>query len=81
MIYKLFSLKISGYKYQHKKVNKNIFFILIINYFSHILRAKTKKMLKNGLNILILNSFNIFHINSKQAFELFNNSVGFALSY
>lgn len=28
------------YKYQHKKVNKNIFFVLIINFFMYKLRAK-----------------------------------------
>ena len=30
------------YKYQHKKVNKNIFFVLIINFFSYKLRGKWK---------------------------------------
>jgi len=28
------------YKYQHKKVNKNIFFVLIINFFRIKLRGK-----------------------------------------
>jgi len=41
MDYKTISIKFSDYKYQHKKVNKNIYFLLNIKYFSHILRAKT----------------------------------------
>lgn len=55
--------------------------MLNINYFSHILRAETQKMLHSRLNQLILNCFDVFHINSKQTLELFNNSVGFLLSY
>lgn len=31
------------YKYEHKKVNKNIFFVLIFNFFSYILRGNRKK--------------------------------------
>ena len=45
------------YKYQHKKVNKNIFFVLIINFFWFKLRGKAEFLDKNRRNLLILNGF------------------------
>ena len=69
------------YKYQHKKVNKNIFFVLIINFFISKLRAKRDNRAVFCSNSLILNGFKVFHLDSVQAFDFFNNSVGIALSY
>ena len=69
------------YKYQHKKVNKNIFFVLIINFFMFKLRAKWFFKVKNRPNSLILNGFKVFHRHSENALQFFNNSVGIALSY
>ena len=43
MLYKFFSLKYSGCKYEHKKVNKKYFFTLNVNYFLRKLRAKSEK--------------------------------------
>ena len=69
------------YKYEHKKVNKNIFFVLIINFFRIKLRGKAQKWGENGRNLLILNGFKVFHTHSENALQFFNNSVGIALSY
>ena len=69
------------YKYQHKKVNKNIFFVLIINFFMSKLRAKRQKRRKNRPKYLILNGFKVFHGHSENTLQFFNNSVGIALSY
>ena len=69
------------HKYQHKKVNKNIFFVLIINFFRIKLRGKAQKWGENGRNLLILNGFKVFHTHSENALQFFNNSVGIALSY
>ena len=69
------------YKYQHKKVNKNIFFVLIINFFRINLRGKGKILVKKQCNLLILNGFNVFYGHSENTLQFFNNSVGIALSY
>ena len=69
------------YKYQHKKVNKNIFFVLIINFFMFKLRAKRFFKVKNRPNTLILNGFKVFHSHSENTLQFFNNSVGIALPY
>ena len=69
------------YKYQHKKVNKNLFFVLIINFFRINLRGKGQKMVNFEAKILILNGFEVFHSHSENTLHFFNNSVGIALSY
>ena len=69
------------YKYQHKKVNKNNFFVLIINFFRIKLRGKGHFLVKKRCNLLILNGFEVFHSHSVDALQFFNNSVGIALSY
>ncbi len=69
------------YKYQHKKVNKNIFFVLTFNFFRIKLRGKGKFWVKNQRNLLILNGFEVFYSDSVDSFQFFNNSVGIALSY
>ena len=69
------------YKYQHKKVNKKIFLVLIFNFFIYNLRAKRIFRLKNASNFLTLNGFKVFHIDSVETLQFFNNSVGIALSY
>ena len=69
------------YKYQHKKVNKNIFFVLTFNFFRFNLRGKGKFWVKNQRNLLILNGFKVFHIDSENSLQFFNNSVGIALPY
>lgn len=69
------------YKYQHKKVNKNIFFVLTFNFFSINLRGKGKFWVKNQRNLLILNGFKVFYTHSVNSLKFFNNSVGIALSY
>ena len=68
------------YKYEHKKVNKNIFFVLIINFFWYKLRGNCKNRGKIQRNYLILNGFEVFHIDSVETLQFFNNSVGIALS-
>ena len=67
------------YKYQHKKVNKNIFFVLIINFFCIKLRGKGRFEVKNRRNMLILNGFEVFYIDSVEAFDFLYDSVGIAL--
>lgn len=67
------------YKYQHKKVNKNIFFVLIINFFRIKLRGKGRFEVKNRRNMLILNGFEVFYIDSVEAFDFLYDSVGIAL--
>lgn len=67
------------YKYQHKKVNKNIFFVLIINFFRIKLRGKGRFEVKNRRNMLILNGFEVFYIDSVEAFDFLYYSVGIAL--
>lgn len=67
------------YKYQHKKVNKNIFFVLIINFFRIKLRGKGRFEVKNRRNMLILNGFKVFYIDSVEAFDFLYDSVGIAL--
>ena len=69
------------YKYQHKKVNKNIIFVLTFIFFRFNLRGKGKFWVKNQRNLLILNGFKVFHIDSENSLQFFNNSVGIALSY
>jgi hypothetical protein len=69
------------YKYQHKKVNKNIFFVLIINFFMYKLRAKRKNQVQNGSNPLVLNGFHIFYLDPENPLQFFDNSVGIALPY
>lgn len=69
------------YKYQHKKVNKNIFFVLIINFFRIKLRGRGYFLIKKRCNLLILNGFEVFYGYSVDALQFFNNSVGIALSY
>ena len=68
-------------KYQHKKVNKNIFFVLTFDFFRFKLRGKGVFLAKNQHNLLILNDFKVFYINSENSLQFFNNSVGIALSY
>ncbi len=67
------------YKYQHKKVNKNIFFVLIIIFFRIKLRGKGRFEVKNRRNMLILNGFEVFYIDSVEAFDFLYDSVGIAL--
>lgn len=67
------------YKYQHKKVNKNIFFVLIIIFFRIKLRGKGRFEVKNRRNMLILNGFEVFYIDFVEAFDFLYDSVGIAL--
>lgn len=67
------------YKYQHKKVNKNIFFVLIIIFFRIKLRGKGRFEVKNRRNMLILNGFEVFYIDSVEALDFLYDSVGIAL--
>lgn len=69
------------YKYEQKKVNKNIFFVLIINFFRIKLRGKGQILVNFEAKILILNGFDVFYGHSENTFQFFNNSVGIALSY
>ena len=69
------------YKYEHKKVNKNNFFVLIINFFRIKLRGKGQFLVKKRCNLLILNGFEVFYRHSVNSLQFFNNSVGITLSY
>ena len=62
-------------------MNKNYFFMLNINYFLHILRAKSKKNIQFRMQTIDLNRFNVFYINPEQMFEFFDDSIGFLLPY
>lgn len=74
-------LKKRLYKYQHKKVNKKYFFLLIFIFFSINLRGKGDFGVKKVANQLILNGFQVFYTHSVDALQFFNNSVRIALSY
>ena len=49
---------------------------MTFNFFRFNLRGKGKFWVKNQRNLLILNGFKVFHIDSENSLQFFNNSVG-----